>query len=113
MKLSNKPGICTVAILFRFAEVLPIHGFCSDIVAKGNKWYDFLCLIKDYLTLKTITMKWGFILAGIAGAIGYYLYSSLTEEQKKEMVDNLKQKGKKMYDDYVPNSLKSKISEVQ
>jgi hypothetical protein len=58
-------------------------------------------------------MKWGFILAGIAGAIGYYLYSTLTEDQKKEMVDKLKQKGKKMYDDYVPDNLKSKMSEAQ
>ncbi|HEY6975945.1 MAG TPA: hypothetical protein VH396_06635 [Chitinophagaceae bacterium] len=58
-------------------------------------------------------MKWGFILAGIVGAIGYYLYSTLTEDQKKEMVDKLKQKGKKMYDDYVPDNLKSKMSEAQ
>ena len=54
-------------------------------------------------------MKWGFILAGIAGAVAYYLYSSMSEEQKKEMVDNLKQKGKKMYDDYVPENVKNKF----
>ena len=55
-------------------------------------------------------MKWALILAGIAGAVGYYLYSQLSEEEKKEMVDNLKQKGKKVYDDYVPDNVKNKFS---
>jgi len=58
-------------------------------------------------------MKWALILAGIAGAVGYYLYSRLSEEEKKEMVDNLKQKGKKVYDDYVPDNLKNKFSAAQ
>ena len=65
-------------------------------------------------------MKWGFILAGIAGAVAYYLYSSLTEEQKKEMIDNLKekgenlkQKGKKIYDEYVPDNIKNKFPAAQ
>jgi hypothetical protein len=55
-------------------------------------------------------MKWALILAGIAGAVAYYMYTSLTEEEKKEMVDNLKQKGKKIYDDYVPDNIKSKVA---
>ena len=58
-------------------------------------------------------MKWALILAGIAGAVGYYLYSRLSEEEKKEMVDNLKQKGKKVYDDYVPDDLKNKFPAAQ
>ena len=58
-------------------------------------------------------MKWALILAGIAGAVAYYMYSSLSEGEKKEMVDNLKQKGKKLYDDYVPKSMKSKFEAAQ
>jgi hypothetical protein len=58
-------------------------------------------------------MKWALIIAGIAGAVGYYFYSQLSEEEKKEMVDNIKQKGKKMYDDYVPDNVKNKISTAQ
>ena len=58
-------------------------------------------------------MKWALILAGIAGAVAYYMYTSLTEEQREEMVDNLKQKGKKIYDDYVPENVKNKISTAQ
>lgn len=46
-------------------------------------------------------------------AVGYYLYSQLSEEDKREMVDNLKQKGKKVYDEYVPDNIKNKISTAQ
>jgi hypothetical protein len=52
-------------------------------------------------------MKWALILAGIAGAVAYYMYTSLTEEEKKEMVGNLKEKGKKVYDKYVPDNMKN------
>jgi len=58
-------------------------------------------------------MKGALILGGIAGAMGYYLYSQLSEEEKKEVVGNLKQKGKKVYDDYVPDNLKNKFSAAQ
>ncbi len=58
-------------------------------------------------------MKWALILAGIAGAVAYYMYSNLNEGEKKEMMDNLKQKGKKLYDDYVPKSMKSKFEAAQ
>jgi hypothetical protein len=58
-------------------------------------------------------MKWAIIIAGIAGAVAYYLYLSLTQEEKNEMVDNLKQKGKKIYDDYVPDNLKNKFPAAQ
>jgi hypothetical protein len=54
-------------------------------------------------------MKWGFILAGIAGAIAYYLYSQLSEEEKSEMVNNIKEKGKKVYDKYVPDNMKNVV----
>lgn len=58
-------------------------------------------------------MKWALILAGIAGAVGYYMYSQMSEEEKKEMMDNLKEKGKKIYDDYVPDKMKNAFASAQ
>jgi len=58
-------------------------------------------------------MKWALILAGIAGAVGYYMYSKMSEEEKKEMISNLKEKGKKIYDDYVPKGMKNKFAAAQ
>ena len=58
-------------------------------------------------------MKWALILAGVAGAVGYYMYSKMSEEEKKEMVDNLKQKGKKLYNDYVPDNMKNMFATAQ
>jgi hypothetical protein len=55
-------------------------------------------------------MKGGVILAAIA-AFAYYKYSKLTEEQKRDLVNNLKQKGQKLYDQYVPQNLKNKFPE--
>ena len=55
-------------------------------------------------------MKGGVILAAIA-AFAYYKYSKLTEEQKRDLVNNLKQKGQKLYDQYVPANLKNKFPE--
>jgi hypothetical protein len=58
-------------------------------------------------------MKWALIVAGVAGAIGYYMYSRMTEGEREEMIDNLKQKGKKIYDDYVPKNVKDKLATAQ
>jgi hypothetical protein len=58
-------------------------------------------------------MKWALILAGIAGAVGYYMYSKMSEEEKSEMLNNLKEKGKKMYDDYVPDKMKNVFPAAQ
>jgi hypothetical protein len=55
-------------------------------------------------------MKGGVILAAIA-AFAYYKYSKLTEEQKRDLVNNLKQKGQKLYDHYIPENLKNKFPE--
>jgi len=55
-------------------------------------------------------MKWAIMLAGIAGAAAYYMYKGLSEEEKKEMVNNLKDKGKKAYDKYVPDTIKDKVA---
>jgi len=53
-------------------------------------------------------MKGGVILAAIA-AFAYYKYSKLTEEQRRDLVNNLKQKGQKLYDQYVPGNLKNQF----
>jgi hypothetical protein len=55
-------------------------------------------------------MKGGVILAAIA-AFAYYKYSKLTEEEKRDLVNNLKQKGQKLYDQYIPQNLKNKFPE--
>jgi hypothetical protein len=51
-------------------------------------------------------MKGGVILAALA-AFAWYKYSKLTEEQKRDLVNNVKEKGQKIYDQYVPENLKN------
>ena len=53
----------------------------------------------------------GLVLAGAAAYL-YYKYTKLSAEQKQEMVNNLKNKGRKLYDDYVPGDLKDKLGKV-
>lgn len=55
-------------------------------------------------------MKGGIILAAIAAFV-YYKYSKLSEEKKRDLVNNLKQKGQKLYDEHMPGSLKNKFAE--
>jgi len=50
-------------------------------------------------------MKGGLILAAMA-AIAYYKYSQMSEEERRNMVNNLKEKGKKFYDRYMPGNVK-------
>ena len=52
--------------------------------------------------------KAGLLLAGLA-AFAYYKYSKLSEEEKRNLVSGLKNKGKKLYDQYVPANLKTAI----
>jgi len=52
--------------------------------------------------------KAGLLLAGLA-AFAYYKYSKLSEEEKRNLVSGLKEKGKKLYDQYVPANLKTAI----
>ena len=47
----------------------------------------------------------GLLLAGIA-AFAYYKYSKMSDEQKKNLVGDLKTKGQKLYDEYVPEDIK-------
>jgi len=48
----------------------------------------------------------GLILAGLA-AYAYYKYNKMTEEEKRKMVGGLKEKGQKLYDQYVPSEIKN------
>ena len=52
----------------------------------------------------------GKILLAAAAAFAYYKYSKMSEEQKRDLINNLKQKGQKLYDQYVPDALKNKVS---
>ena len=46
-----------------------------------------------------------FLLAGLA-AYAYYKYSKMSDDQKKNIVGDLKEKGKKLYDQYAPQEVK-------
>ena len=49
--------------------------------------------------------KGGLLLAGLA-AFAYYKYSKLSPEDKRNLAGTIKEKGKKLYDQYVPDELK-------
>lgn len=51
----------------------------------------------------------GLLLAGLA-ALAYYKYSKMSDEQKKNIVADLKAKGQKLYDEYAPAELKDLLS---
>jgi len=48
----------------------------------------------------------GLLLAGLA-AYAYYKYSKMSSEEKETLVSDLKEKGQKLYDDYMPEQVKS------
>jgi len=54
------------------------------------------------------TRSGSLLLAGLA-AFAYYKYSKMTPEERRNMFDSLKAKGKKLVDDYVPDSIKEKF----
>ena len=47
----------------------------------------------------------GLLLAGLA-ALAYYKYSKMSDDQKKNILGDLKAKGQKLYDEYAPTELK-------
>ncbi len=53
----------------------------------------------------------GLILAGLA-AYAYYKYSKMSEEEKRKLADNLKEQGKKFYDQYVPENIKNMFTKT-
>lgn len=50
----------------------------------------------------------GLILAGLA-AFALYKYSKMNPDEKRNLANNLKQKGKKLYDKYVPGNMKENV----
>jgi hypothetical protein len=46
------------------------------------------------------------LLAG-AAAFAYYKYSKMSADQKRELVSGIKEKGKKFYDENIPENVKS------
>ncbi|HVG40881.1 MAG TPA: hypothetical protein VM888_04650 [Chitinophagaceae bacterium] len=48
------------------------------------------------------------LLAGLA-AYAYYKYSKMSPDQKKNLVGDWKEKGKKFYEDNVPENIKSML----
>lgn len=51
-------------------------------------------------------MGLGSLLLAGAAAFAYYKYSKMSDQQKKDLVNGLKEQGKKFYDEKVPGSLK-------
>ena len=47
----------------------------------------------------------GLLLAGLA-AFAYYKYSKMSQEDKDNLVSGIKEKGQKLYDDYMPAQVK-------
>jgi hypothetical protein len=51
------------------------------------------------------------LLAGLA-AWAYYKYSKMSDEQKKNLVGGWKEKGKKFYDENVPENIKNMVGSI-
>ena len=49
----------------------------------------------------------GALLIAGAAAFAYYKYSKMTPEEKSKIVEDLKEKGQKLYDQYMPEEVKS------
>jgi len=52
------------------------------------------------------------LLAGLA-AYGYYRYSKMSVDEKEKLVGGLKEKGKKFYDEKVPQNIKDLFGQKQ
>jgi hypothetical protein len=53
----------------------------------------------------------GLLLAGIA-AFAYYKYSKMSSDEKENLLGDLKAKGQKLYDEYMPEKYKSMFSKT-
>lgn len=58
------------------------------------------------LNNKKIPAGAGTLLAAGLAAFAYYKYSKMSEEQKRNIVSDLKQKAQDLYDQYAPAELK-------
>jgi len=55
-------------------------------------------------------MGLGSILLAGAAAFAYYKYSKMSDQQRQDLVNGLKEQGKKFYDEKIPGSIKDMIS---
>ena len=49
-----------------------------------------------------MNIKLGALIVGGLAAYAYYKYNKMSPKERKDIVENLKQKGKKIYDEYIP-----------
>ena len=72
---------------------------------------------KHLLIIKVTTMLFNrmptgkLLLAGLA-AYAYYKYSKMSQQEKKDLFGNLKQKGQKLYEDYVPSDVRDRFGKT-
>src|SRR5688500_3477500 len=107
-----------IALLLRFIVNKILRTLKKRLKIKLR--YDFLLYNnKIFFTLKQINMlqnrripKRGLLLASLA-AFAYYRYSKMTEEQKRNLVSGLKEKGKKLYDEYMPTEIKNMLGKKE
>jgi hypothetical protein len=65
-----------------------------------------LKLLKIKVMLQNRKNSTGLLLAGLA-AFAYYKYSRMSEEEKQNIISSLKDQGKKLYDQYIPEEVKN------
>jgi hypothetical protein len=56
-----------------------------------------------------MNIKIGALIIGGLAAYAYYRFSKMDGKEREDMINNLKQKGKKLYDDYFPSEVKDTI----
>ncbi|MEP6846091.1 MAG: hypothetical protein ABI861_08805 [Panacibacter sp.] len=56
-----------------------------------------------------MNIKIGALVIGGLAAYAYYRYAKMSVEEKREIVETLKKRGKEMYDEYMPAELKNTI----
>ncbi len=65
-----------------------------------------LKLLKIKVMLQNRKNSTGLLLAGLA-AFAYYKYSRMSEEEKQNIISSLKDQGKKLYDQYIPEEVEN------
>ena len=53
--------------------------------------------------------KISFLLLTGAAAYAAYKYSKMSEAEKKDLINKLKEKGKKLYDQFAPENIKDSV----
>lgn len=99
-------GVCRKIVETLTRLTLP--GFLNKPLQ--NFWYDILMCIYEInfkLIKYTVMARYGkrgpgaLILAGLA-AFAYYKYNKMNSQQKKDLVDGLKEKGRKIFGSIIP-----------